>query len=428
MHSWLASVEIYFKRRILAQFFLGIPSGLPLALSGATLGYWLKDAEISNEVIGIFAAVTLPYTIKFLWAPLLDGIRIPVVGKLWGLRRSWMLVTQLAMVVALLLMSTTDPLIAPMITAGFALLLAFSSASHDIVKDAYRVEALAVDEQGAGAASFVLGYRVGMLVSGAGALYLADMYGWQATYIMMAVILGALCIMIFFIPEPQAQAREKTQERYTVIEWLRQYVVMPFADFMTRPQAVYILLFILLYRLTDGFMGVMAGPFYKELGFTNSEIATVVKLYGLAATIAGSLIGGAMVYRFGVIRSLWIGGIASALSNLMFVWQAQVGALAYALAVTISLDNLSAGLATAAFIAYMSQLCNVRFTATQYALLSSLTAFGRTALSTASGEAAEWLGWEGFFILSTVIVIPALVILCYLTKSNITINEPVKKS
>lgn len=417
MRRWLSSLSIYSKPAILAQFLLGIPSGLPLALTASTLTVWLAEAGISKSAIGIFAAVAIPYSLKFLWAPLLDGTHFPMLGWL-GRRRSWMMATQAMMAASILAMGFSNPADAPVLTGLCALLLAFFSASHDIVKDAYRVEILPVEYQGAGSASFVLGYRIGMIISTAGALYLATSWGWPATYSIMALAMAVLGLQLMLIREPESGASEE-KEALPAAEWIQNYVVTPFTEFLKRPQAWTILLFILLYRMTDAFLGVMANPFYLELGFSKIQIAELVKLYGLFATLIGSVVGGAVVYRLGVIRALWVGGIASSLSNLMFVWQAHVGAEPYALALTISLDNLSAGLATTAFVAYMSQLCNVRFTATQYALLSSLAAFGRAWLSTPSGFAAETIGWDGFFILSTLIGLPALLVLWRLTRSGI---------
>ncbi|MDX2074153.1 MAG: AmpG family muropeptide MFS transporter [Alphaproteobacteria bacterium] len=415
MKSWLQSLEIYLRRPILAQFMLGIPSGLPLALTAGTLTVWLAESGISKSAIGIFAAVAVPYSLKFLWAPLLDGIDLPFLGK----RRGWMIATQIMMAAAMVLMALSNPEEAPYLTGLAALLLSFSSASHDIAKDAYRVEILPTEMQGAGAAVFVLGYRVGNLFSTAGALYLATFFGWQMTYLLMAAIMLAFCITVLAVREPEASKRQEAEHHKTggAGEWIRDFVITPFVEFLQRPQAITILLFILLYRMADAFLGVMANPFYIELGFSKIEIAEVVKIYGLLATILGSIIGGAVVFRLGVMRALWVGGIAASISNLMFVWQAHIGAEPYGLALTISLDNISGGLATAAFVAYMSKLCNLRFTATQYALLSSFAAFGRTWLSTPSGWAAEQLGWDGFFILSTAIGIPALLVLWRLSRT-----------
>lgn len=417
MRSWNMSLKAYSNPAIIIQFLLGIPSGLPLALTAGTLTVWLAEAGISKAAIGIFAAVALPYSLKFLWAPLLDGVSFPFLGWL-GRRRSWMVATQCAMIGAVLAMSMNNPAAAPALTGLCAFLLAFVSASHDIAKDAYRVEILPAELQGSGAAVFVLGYRVGNIISTAGALYLASFYGWQATYLLMAAILAVLLGMLFFIREPEIVRPWHAEEGHqqTLVGWAQHFIITPFVEFLQRPQAVGILFFVLLYRMADAFLGVMANPFYIELGFSKIQIAEVVKIYGLFATIIGSIIGGALVFRMGVIRSLWIGGLTASISNLMFIWQAHVGAAPYALALTISFDNLSGGLATAAFIAYMSKLCDARFTATQYALLSSFAAFGRTWLSTPSGWAAEYLGWDGFFILSTVIGLPGLCLLYYVSK------------
>ncbi len=410
-------VRLYFHSPVLLQFFLGIPSGLPLALTAGLLSAWLFEEGISKETIGIFAAIATPYSLKFLWSPLLDGFTIPYLGK----RRGWMLITQLMMALCLALMGLSDPSEQPLIIGILAFFLAFFSASHDIAKDAYRVEILPVAMQGAGSALFVLGYRVGNnLISAVGALYLAYYFGWQNAYLIMAAIMLALCLTLLNIKEPDIHNHNQSQKliRMSTAQWLTEYAINPFFDFLKRPQAIEILLFIILYRMADAFLGIMAYPFYLELGFSKIEIANVGKLYGLAALAVGSILGGIMVFRLGVIKSLWIGGIAASISNLAFIWQAHVGAELYALALTIGLDNISGGLATTALIAYMGSLMNLRFTATQFALLSSLSAVGRTWLGTSSGYAAEHLGWDGFFILSAIIGIPALVVLWRITATS----------
>ncbi len=404
-------IALYFRRDIILQFLMGIPSGLPLSLTAGILTAWLSEAGIDKAAIGIFAAVALPYSLKFMWAPLMDGLPMPFLGK----RRGWMLVTQLMMALCMALMAMNNPSDAPVLTGLFAFLLAFSSASHDIVKDAFRVEALPVTMQGAGSASFVLGYRIGNnVIAAVGALYFATYVGWQMTYLIMGAVMLVLCITIFMVEEPEHLPIEPRSKKNPV-SWLREFVITPFLDFMQRPQAIYILLFILLYRMADAFLGIMAMPFYLELGFSKIDIANVSKLYGLLALTIGSLLGGVIVFRLGVIRSLWIGGIAASISNLAFIWQAHVGAKLYALVLTISFDNISGGLATTALIAYMASLMNLRFTATQFALLSSLSAMGRTWLTVPSGYAAKLLGWDNFFILSAIIGIPALLVLWRLT-------------
>lgn len=443
-HKAQGFLGVYLKRNIIFQFLFGIASGLPLALTASTLTVWLSEAGVSKTSIGIFAAVAMPYSLKFLWAPLLDGITLTRFGK----RRGWMILSQLAIAFSMVLMAFSNPTETPAFTAIAALLLAFCSATHDIAKDAYRVEILEPEEQGAGIASFVLGYRVGMIISTAGALYLATYTGWQNTYLLLACLLFTLIVPVLFAKEPASyRAIDKlnpndiTLSRQPNIEkahnmvlqqqmphgltpWLSHYVAQPFGEFLQRPNAIAIILLILLYRMTDAFLGTMANPFYLELGFTKTQIADVVKLFGLIATLVGSMLGGAIVYRLGIYRSLWIGGIVAALSNLMFVWQSYQGANIYALMVTISTDNLSVGVATAAFIAYMGVLCNREFTATQFALLSSLSAVGRTWLATPTGYAAEHLGWAGFFVLSSAVMIPGLILLWWLKDSILKASEP----
>lgn len=404
-------VSLYARRSIILQFLLAISSGLPLALTSSTLTVWLTEAGVSKASIGIFAAVAMPYSIKFLWAPLLDGIKLPIFGK----RLGWIILTQVLMALAMVVMAFSDPQNTPFLTGLAAMMLAFFSASHDVVKDAYRVEILPEEEQGAGAAAFVFGYRVGMILSTAGALYLATYTSWQMTYILMGVATLLLLLPLLLAKEPK-EHREQTDLPHGLVAWLRYYVATPFSEFLKRSDAILILAFILLYRMADAFLGIMANPFYIELGFSKTDIAEVVKLYGLIATLVGSAVGGVAVFRLGVYKSLWIGGLVAGLSNLMFVWQAHVGAEKYALALTITMDNLSGGIATAAMLAFMASICNRAFTATQFALLTSLSAVGRSWLSTPSGYVAETFGWSEFFIISTIITAPSLIILWLLRR------------
>jgi PAT family beta-lactamase induction signal transducer AmpG len=294
------------------------------------------------------------------------------------------------------------------------------SATQDIVIDAYRVELLKEEEQGAGAAAVVLGYRFGMIASSAGALFLATWFGWQVTYVLMASLLavGALAALMAGEPAQSAEFRVQSAESRNVRKWFVTHVVHPFAEFMRRPQWLAILLFIVLYKLADAFMGVMTNPFLIEIGFSKEQIATIVKLYGLIATIAGSFIGGWMVYKLGIMRSLWICGIGHGVTNLMFVVQAYAGADEAVLALSITLENVTGGMGTAAFVAYISRLTNVAFTATQYALLSSLAAFGRTWLSTPAGWVAEQLGWPLFFAFAAALAIPGLVVLWWMNSKK----------
>lgn len=410
-----SGMGIYLQPRILAFLFLGFASGLPLALTASTLGVWLTEAGVSKSSIGLFAAVATPYAFKFLWSPLMDGLRFPILCRLLGFRRGWLVATQLLVALALLLLGMADPQHAPWWTALFALLVAIASASQDIVVDAYRIEILKPEEYGAGAATFVMGYRIGMIVASAGALFMAAWFGWQVAYFAMAALMSVGVVTVLFNPEPSA-SRERTLDEKTPSQWIRHYVIDPFADFMQREHWLAILAFLMLYKLADAFMGVMTNPFLIETGFSKEQIATVVKLYGLIATIIGSLVMGAVIARIGIIRSLWICGIFHAITNLMFIPLAYRGVDVQFLALSISLENISGGMGTAAFVAFVSLLTHTRFTATQYALLTSFASFGRTWLSTPAGWFAEALGWPAFFLLAALLAIPGLALLWWLSK------------
>lgn len=408
------SITVYLKPRILAFICLGLTSGLPLALTASTLGIWLSEAKVDKATIGIFAAVATPYTLKFLWAPLIDQIRIPFLSKLLGRRRSWILVTHIATVISLVLLGSVNPAEEAFYTGMLALIVAFCSASVDIVVDAYRVEMFESKEQGAGIATFTLGYRLGMLASSAGALFMAEYMGWAMTYYALALIMPIGILASIFMGEPRTQI--DSREKQTWVEWFNNGVIAPFKDFMTHNNWVVILLFVMFFKLGDALAGVMTGPFLIELGFSKPEIATIVKTYGLIATLAGSFIAGIMVHRIGIMNSLWISGALQMFSNLIFCVQAYKGHDPAFLLITISIENFCSGLGSVAFVAYLSSLCNVAFTATQYALLSSLAAVGRTWFSTISGFASTALGWVGFFVFTTIAAMPGLFFLFFLVK------------
>ncbi len=410
------AVAVYGQRRILAVLCLGFSSGLPLALTASTLTAWLFESGVDKSSIGLFASVATPYTLKFLWAPLIDGLRLPLLCTLLGRRRGWLIATQIACAACILALGIAGTANLWLV-AFLALLIAVCSASQDIVIDAYRVEILTPEQQGAGAAAVVLGYRFGMIASTAGALYLAEYTSWFFTYAVMGALMGVGILTVLFAGEP-ATSKTAAPPSCSIGAWLTQYVAAPLGEFMKRPNWWVLLLFILLYKLADAFIGGMTNPFLLEIGFAKDQIAGIVKFYGLIATIAGSFLGGALVYRIGALRSLWICGIAHALTNLMFVVQAKVGADTGILALGITMENLSGGMGTAAFVAFMSGLCNLQFTATQYALLSSFSAFGRTWLATPAGWVAEKLGWEWFFIFATLLAIPGLVVLAWMQSEN----------
>jgi PAT family beta-lactamase induction signal transducer AmpG len=414
--SWRAAFAVYGDRRIATILLLGFSSGLPLALTGATLAVWLTEAGVSLSTIGLFALVGTPYTFKFVWAPLVDQVRLPGLSRAFGRRRGWMLATQAALIAALLALGATDPAAETERVALLALLVAFCSASQDIVIDAYRVEILDKPQYGAGAAAVQFGYRIAMLVSGAGALLLAQASGsWAVTYGAMAALVAVGMATVLVNPEPIAPPQEMAA---TVAGRLRQAVIEPFADMARRsgPAILAVLAFVLLYKLGDAFAGVMANPFYIKIGFTKAEVAAVSKLFGFGATIFGTFLGGVVVARYGLWKSLLACGVLQMASNLMFAWQASVGADVGALTLTIGIENLSGGLGSAAFVAYISGLCSLRFTGTQYALLSSVAAVGRTLVASSAGKLAESLGWVDFFLVSTLVALPGLILLVALRR------------
>ncbi len=426
---WLGSCKVYADRRVLSLLFFGFASGLPLALTFGTLSVWLREVGVNKTTIGLFALAGAPYTLKFFWAPLVDRMPIPYLTRWLGRRRGWTLLTQLLLMATIAGLGATNPVARPGLTALFALLVGFWSATQDIVIDAYRVEILEERQYGAGAATIVLGYRIGMLVSGAGALYLATYVGWFASYGIMAAFMIVGVITVLLNPEPGVQhSRESVEQerriavylearphlkgkRGQVLAWVYGAVLSPFAEFMRRRGWMVILLFILLYKFGDALAGVMSGPFYVELGFTKNEIASVSKVFGMGATIMGAIIGGIIVDRLGILKSLFVCGILQMFSNLMFAVLAVVGNDVKMLAVAIAVENLSGGMGTAAFVAYLSSLCNVAYTATQYALLSSFMAFGRTVLSSSGGWLADQMDWVSFFVLTTVAALPGLLLL-----------------
>jgi len=419
-------LSVYTQPRIWTILFLGFVSGLPLALTASTLGAWLSEVHIDKTSIGLFAAIGLPYSLKFLWAPLMDALPCPVFSKLLGCRRGWILAIQIVLVLAIMGMGSANPADGVQVTACWALLVAFLSASQDIVIDAYRVEILDKEQYGAGAAAVQYGYRLGMLASGAGALALAYHVSWQMTYTIMAALMGIGMVTVLLSSEPAVNEAilKEEEENLDKPSWLRKTVIEPFADFMTRRDWWMILLFIMLYKLGDAFLGVMTNPFLLEIGFTKTQIAEVVKSFGLVATLVGLFLGGVMIERLGTVYTLWICGIGHALTNLMFLMQAKTGADMHVLMLGITLENLSGGMTAAAFVAFLSGLCHVHYTATQYALLSSLAAVGRTWLTTTAGWTSEHFGWEMFFIVSVVLALPGLFTLWLLTRRT-SLEEPV---
>ena len=422
MTGWRRALEVYSDKRVLLILPLGFSSGLPLLLTYSTLSAWLAKDGISRATIGAFALVAIPYSFKFVWSPLID--RLPPPLRL-GRRRGWGITIQLLLIAAVLALGLCDPRGNLVVMAAVALVVAFLSASQDIVIDAYRVEILNAEEQGPGAALIQAGYRIAMLVAGAGALLIADHWdgdgrGWFAAYATMAALLTVGLAVFIFNPEPEASSVAARRGPETFRQWLETAVIEPFRDFMRRPVWPAVLIFIFAYKLGEAMAGVMATPLYIALGFTLTEIAAMSKLFGFFATIAGVLLGGVVTARLGVMRALLVCGILQSLGNLAYVLQAVAGHRLDALALCVALENLTGGMAGTALIAYLSSLCSPAFTATQYALLSSIAVLGRTVIASSGGALSVALGWVDFFLMTTVVTIPALILLLWIGRRERT--------
>jgi len=488
----LQTLATYLEPRLIAVLFMGFSSGLPLALSAGTLQVWQARAGVDLTTIGFFVLVGVVYSLKFVWAPFMDRIPLPgPLGRL-GRRRGWAILTQLGLMVTIVMLGASDPVTAPAVTAIAAVLVAFCSASQDIVIDAYRIDLLDDHQQGAGAAMTQIGYRFGMIASGAGALFLhndGNGLSWFGVYVVMSalVLIGIAAVLMTREPPDRRDAyslaaRAATKGWYALVlaalafgavcafllvryqvlggvafaplfkwvppitatvaaaalpavvilllprpgsaaagyadlhRWLNETVIAPFKDIARHHGWWIILIFVVLFKVGDALAGSVANPFYVKLGFTDNEIAWVSKTFGPVFTLVGVAAGGLLVARIGLLPSLLVGGIVQMFSNLMFAWQAQIGHDVAYLMVTIGLENFSSGVGSAAFVAYLSGLCSMNFTATQYALLTSLASIGRTVLSAPGGNLAEQLGWVSFFVLSTIAAIPGLLLLLWMMR------------
>ncbi len=408
--------KIYFHPKVLAVMFLGFSSGLPRLLVASTLGALLTDSAVEMATVGLFAYVALPYSFNFLWAPLVDYFHIPILSKKLGHRRSWMLVIQISLIGALAFLAFTNPAQAPAMVAVAALLVAFLSASQDIVIDAFRTEYLDKSQYGEGAAMTVFGYRLGMLVAGAGALYMADVVNWQSAYLAMAACMVVGIITTLLVKSPEAV--EKISTHTLGKGFFSSAIIAPFRDFMARFSGWgWLLAFILFYRLSDGFIGFMTTPFFLQIGFDKTTIAGIAKLFGFGATLAGMFIGGAMIAKLGLFTSLWSFALFQLVANLAYLALSIIGQDINALTFAITMDNLSGGMVTAAAIAFMMRLCqSAQYTATQYALLASLASLGSITLAGSAGWIAESYGWTAMFSLSAVFGLPCLAIFWYKRK------------
>jgi PAT family beta-lactamase induction signal transducer AmpG len=392
-------LNVIFSGRMLVASIMGFACGLPLLLTITLLQAWMKEEGVNLHVIGMMALVGLPYTMKFLWAPLFDRFTLPFLGR----RRGWLLLSQLALAVSIVALGFTDPGRSPLLVAITAFIVTFFSASQDIVVDAYRREDLPDEELGLGSSLYVNGYRVGMLLASGGGLILADHISFQMVYVIMA-----LCMFPGLVTTLMAREPEITE---TPPQSLKEAVIEPLLEYFNRRGAIWMLAFILFYKVGDTMASTMTIPFYLDVGFSKTEIGAVVKLFGFWATIAGSLIGGVSMIRMGIYRSLWIFGFLQALSTAGFAVLAHTGHNIAMLSAVIGFENLSGGMGTAAFVAFMASITNKKFTATQYALLSSLMGVPRVLASAPTGYLVEGLGWIWFFVFCTVIAIPGMLLL-----------------
>lgn len=486
--SWSKAFTIYLNRRVLSMLFLGFAAGLPLFLIFSTLSLWLRDAGVDRSAVTYFSWAALAYSFKFIWAPVIDKLPLPFLYKALGRRRSWLIVAQLAVIVAIGWMAMIDPAQGLSGMAFAAVLLGFSSASQDIVIDAYRIEAVKKEYQAAMSAMYIAGYRIGMLVSGAGGLYLASYFGsenrysyeaWQITYFIMAMIMLVGVVTTLLIKEPEINKRVDVY-LHNLSDYVRFFIMFvmmvvtfiygfkifnfglstgflnelvrltlslilsfagiyllvilnivnrnmvystyiePAVDFFKRygKAALLILLLVGLYRISDIVLGVIANVFYHDIGFSKNEIATTTKVFGIVMTLAGGFLGGLMTMRYGVMRILLLGAVLSALTNLLFMLLAQNGHDIVLLSGVIAADNLSAGLASAAFIAYLSSLTNISFTAVQYAILSSLMTLLPKLLGGYSGSMVNELGYSSFFLMTAIMGLPVIFLILYLMRNN----------
>ena len=433
--DWRAAIAVYTRPRVVGMVFLGFAAGLPFLLVFTTLSAWLTRAGVDRTTIGFFSWIGITYSIKFFWAPVVDRLPLPLLTRVFGKRRSWMLVAQIGIAIGLSGMALTDPGTNLAQLALFALLVAFGSATQDITIDAYRIEAVDRNLQGAMAASYVLGYRLALLTAGAGALHLANLTSWTLTYLAMAGLMGIGMLTTLVIREPQHRpdrlasqietrlvqsvgVGERRSALARLVAWFSEAVVSPFVEFFERNgrMALMILLLVGCYKLSDITMGVMANPFYLDLGFGLDDIANVTKVFGFFMTIAGAALGGILVARYGIMRPLLAGAILVASTNLLFVWLAVSEPQLVSLAVVVSADNLSGGFATSAFIAWLSSLTSSNYTATQYALFSSLMTLPAKFIGGFAGMVVDNAGYASFFLYAGLLGVPAILLVLYLHK------------
>lgn len=437
--SWSQALRVYTHPRVLGMLSLGFSAGLPLLLIMGTLSFWLREAGIDRATIGYLSWIGLAYSFKWLWSPLVDRLSLPLLTRWLGRRRAWLLLSQIVITCALIGMAVTDPVMNLTHLVFFALAVAFASATQDIALDAYRIEAVAVELQGAMAATYQAGYRVAMILASAGVLWIAaavditaDTYDhapWRFAYLVMAASMIVGIVTTLIIREPDVLFSRTVSENEQIAQralahwalpgriksllvWLYGALIAPFRDFIVHHgrKALLILGLIAIYRISDVVMGVMSNPFYVDMGYSKDEVATISKVYGVIMTIAGAAIGGVLTAKIGVMRTLFLGAVLSAATNLLFVWLAGRGHDVSGLIFTISADNLSAGIASCAFIAYLSGLTNAAYSATQYALFSSVMLLLPKFIAGFSGEFVDAYGYENFFIATALLGLPVLIL------------------
>jgi len=445
----LSKLGPYNKYNILAFIPLGFCAGLPLPLIGATMSARLMDSGLSLTSIGLFALAGTPYALKFLWSPLIDTIKIPFLNNLLGKRRSWLLLTQIILFILFFIISTIDPMKDLYMLAVLVCSAAFISATQDIALDAYRIELHPDKDLAAGIATYVLGYRIALIVAGAGALYLAEFLSWHVAFKIMSLCFLIGPIILIFLPNNSVidNGDRNVANIPNFLQWIKKAVLDPFIEFSQRQSWVWILIFIAIYKLGDALAGNMTTPFLLDIGFSKIQIANIVKVIGLAATLIGLFLGGLLVAKYNIISVLFVGGFLQMFSNLFFAFQGIVGVNTNFLMLTISIENLAGGIGTAAFLAYLSKLVDSRYIATQFALLTSFMALSRTQLSAPAGWMVEGINWdwliiflnpfmninlvEGldgnikwviFFVITTVLAVPGLLIIHKGTKGLLNKN------
>ncbi|MBX3512128.1 MAG: MFS transporter [Xanthobacteraceae bacterium] len=423
--KWLKAISVYTRPRVLIVMLLGFSAGLPLALTTSTLQAWLTQSGIDIKTIGLLSLVGLPYTFKFFWAPLVDALHVPLLTGWLGRRRGWLVLTQLLLIAAIALLGFADPKTSIYFVSVAALLVAAASATQDIVIDAFRVESLEQEEQAAGIASYILAYRVALLLSGAGALLLvsyleangtAQLTAWKISYIAAAVCIVVGLVAAFLAKEPESDTKNASAGESPIA---RVYATAysAFSEFLSRKFAVIILVFVLLFKFCDAFAGVLTVSFVLKIGFSLATYAAIVKGVGFAAAVIGGLAGGALARSYSLTTCLWIAALVQMLSNLMFSWLAWTGPDLSVLTATIIVENFTSNAANVIFVAYLSALCGVRaHTATQFALLSAIAAVGRTVLAAGGGYVADATGWFWFFIVTALSAIPSILLLWWLQR------------